>query len=65
MVLGLKHVGACVKKFYKFYICAEVGVIIGQLDNMHGVTMKICYIVILADNKLLPPPIIQVWNTLK
>jgi len=28
-------------KFYKFYICAVVGVIIEQLDNMHGITMKI------------------------
>ena len=29
-------------KFYKFYICAVVGVIIEYLDNMHGVTIKIC-----------------------
>jgi len=28
-------------KFYKFYTCAVVGVIIALLDNMHGVTMKI------------------------
>jgi len=28
-------------KFYKFYICAVVGVIIEKLDNMHGVTTKI------------------------
>ena len=27
--------------FCKFYICAVVGVIIEQLDNMHGVTMEI------------------------
>jgi len=25
----------------KFYICAVVGIIIEQLDNMHGVTTKI------------------------
>ena len=28
-------------KFYKFYICAVVGIIIEQLDNIHGVTTKI------------------------
>jgi len=28
-------------KFYKFYICAVVGVIIEYLNNMHGVTTKI------------------------
>jgi len=28
-------------KFYKFYICAVVGVIIEWLNNMHGVTIKI------------------------
>ena len=28
-------------KFHKFYICAVVGVMIEELDNMHGVTMKI------------------------
>jgi len=27
-------------KFYKFYICPVVGVIIEWLDNMHGVTIK-------------------------
>ena len=32
----------------KFYICAVVGVIIEQLDNMHGVTTKI------VPNELLP-----------
>jgi len=28
-------------KFYKFYIRAIVGIIIQELDYMHGVTMKI------------------------
>jgi len=28
-------------KFYKFYICAVVGIIIESLDNMHGVTTKV------------------------
>jgi len=28
-------------KFYKFYICAVVGIIIEQLNNMHGVKTKI------------------------
>ena len=45
-------------KFYKFYICAVVGIIIEWLNNMHGVTMKIkkkidshvCYIVLVQDN---------------
>ena len=27
-------------KFYKFYICAVVGIIIELLNNMHGVTTK-------------------------
>ena len=27
-------------KFYKFYICAVVGIIIEWLDNMHGITTK-------------------------
>jgi len=41
-VLGPKHDGAVLMfKFYKFYICAVVGVIIEWLDNMHGVTIKI------------------------
>jgi len=35
-------------KFYKFYICAVVGVIIEWLDNIHGVTMKkICVALLL------------------
>ena len=45
MVLGPKHVGSVFNvfmcKFYKLYICAVVGVIIEELDNMHGVTRKI------------------------
>jgi len=28
-------------KFYKFYICAVVGIVIEWLDNMHGVTTEI------------------------
>ena len=28
-------------KFYKFYVCAVVGIIIEELNNMHGVTTKI------------------------
>ena len=39
MVLGPKHVGAFFNvlmcKFYKFYVCAVVGVIIEQLRCIH------------------------------
>jgi len=45
MVLGPKHVGTFLMcKFYKFYVCAVVGIVIERLDNMHDVTTKIIYI---------------------
>ena len=41
MILGSKHVGANFNVLmWNFYVCASVGILIKQFDDMHGATIR-------------------------